>query len=67
MRQSGDDYYDGQHEGRKAVIKALRDILYSQRFYNLMQTYRQAPLTPQVVVTDAFDAVKTALLTEVEK
>ncbi len=40
----------------------MREFIQSREFYDLMQAYRHAPLTPQVVVQDAFEAVKAALL-----
>lgn len=34
------------------------DFLGEQEFYDLMQSYRHAPLTNQPLVVDAFEAVK---------
>lgn len=33
-------------------------FLYEQEFYELMQVYRHAPLTPQINVQEAFDNIR---------
>ena len=51
------------------TIKAvkLNEILHQREFYELMQTYRHAPFTPQVEVIQAFEDVITFIITELEK
>jgi hypothetical protein len=43
------------------------DFLDEREFYELMQVYRHAPLSPQKRVIEAFEAVKRYIREQVEK
>jgi hypothetical protein len=43
-------------------LSPISVLLDSEEFYNLMQTYRQAPMTDQVLVSTAYENVKKFLI-----
>lgn len=45
----------------------LKDRLDSQEFYEMMQEYRQAPISNQAGVTFRFNAVKEFILASIEQ
>ena len=47
--------------------KQLAEVLNSQEFYELMQTYRHAPINNQADVVSAFDAVRRFILSSVKR
>ena len=46
--------------------KDIQEYLDSQDFFNLMQDYRNAPITQQVYVIRAFEDVKSYIIKMVE-
>lgn len=51
-----DPYFTDESEAQEE--KSLRDVLDDQEFYDLMQTYRHAPMSSQDAVVEAYEAVK---------
>ena len=48
-------------DGYPKANKKFRDFLETEEFYNLMQEYRNTPVSNQEVVTDAFENIKYSL------